>query len=54
MDGLQFETFEITPSYKIKYTWSDIHPQFNEETLKNEIKEIMTVKNTGNPFFDAE
>lgn len=54
MDGLQFETFEITPSYKIKYTWSDIHPQFDEETLKNEIKEIMTVKNTGNPFFDAE
>jgi len=54
MDGLQFETFEITPNYKIKYTWSNIHPQFNEEALKNEIKAIMTKKETPNPIMDAE
>ena len=41
MDGLQFETFEITPGYQIIYTWSNEHPHFDEEPLKDEIKAIM-------------
>ncbi len=41
MDGLQFDTFEITYDYKITYTWSDVHPQFDEESLKDEIKQII-------------
>ena len=41
MDGLQFDRFEITPDYRITYTWADVHPTFDEETLKDEIKTIM-------------
>ena len=57
MDGLQFDQFEITPDYQITYTWSDVHPTFNEEKLKDEIKAIMTPeeKPTFNvPTTDAE
>lgn len=42
MDGLQFDQFEISPDYKITYTWADVHPKFEEETLKDEIKAIMS------------
>lgn len=45
MDGLQFETFEISPEYKITYTWSNNHNEFDEESLKNAIKDIMTPQN---------
>ena len=41
MDGLQFDRFEITPDYHITYTWADVHPTFDEEALKDEIKTIM-------------
>ena len=41
MDSLQFDQFEISPDYKITYTWSDEHPQFDEESLKDEIKAII-------------
>ncbi len=41
MDGLQFDRFEITPDYRITYTWADVHPTFDEEALKDEIKTIM-------------
>lgn len=41
MDGLQFDQFEITPEYKIIYTWSPEHPQFDEEQMKDAIKTIM-------------
>lgn len=54
MDGLQFATFEISPLYKIKYTWSDIHPQFNEEELKDQIKTLIKGKDEENPFADTE
>jgi len=42
MDGLQFATFEISPTYKITYTWSNNHNTFEEEPLKDAIKAIMT------------
>ena len=42
MDGLKFDQFEITPGYKIIYTWSDEHVTFDEEPLKDEIKAIMS------------
>lgn len=41
MDGLQFETFEISPEYRIKYTWSDVHPKFDEEPIKETIKRLI-------------
>ena len=41
MDGLQFDQFEISPEYKITYTWADVHPHFEEEPLKDQIKAIM-------------
>lgn len=41
MDGLQFDRFEIKPDYHITYTWADVHPTFEEEALKDEIKTIM-------------
>ena len=41
MDALQFDQFEISPDYQITYTWSDEHPQFDEEALKDEIKAII-------------
>ena len=41
MDGLQFDHFEITPDYKVIYTWSDEHPKFDEEQMKDAIKTIM-------------
>lgn len=44
MDGLQFATFDISPDYRITYTWSADHNQFDEEPLKNAIKAIMTPK----------
>ena len=44
MDGLQFATFEISPEYKITYTWSPEHNQFDEEPLKEAVKQIMTVQ----------
>lgn len=46
MDGLQFDQFEIAPNYTITYTWSNIRPEFNEETLKDEIKAIMSGRDT--------
>lgn len=49
MDGLQFDTFTISPDYKITYTWSTEHNQFEEEPLKNEIKAIMTPKDDTTP-----
>lgn len=49
MDGLQFATFEISPNYRITYTWSNNHNEFDEEPLKNEIKAIMTPKDEENP-----
>jgi len=42
MDGLQFEQFEISPTYRITYTWSNVHPQFDEEAMKDQIKLIMS------------
>ena len=47
MDGLQFDQFEISSSYKITYTWADIHPKFDEESLKDEIKAIISGESTG-------
>lgn len=44
MDGLQFETFEISPEYVITYTWAQASINFNEDTLKEEIKAIMSGK----------
>lgn len=44
MDGLQFDQFEISPEYKITYTWSDVHPKFEEEPLKDELKAIIAGK----------
>ena len=41
MDGLKFDTFEISPEYKITYTWSAEHAEFNEEELKDQIKTII-------------
>ena len=41
MDGLQFETFEISPEYKITYTWSNVHPKFDEEPIKEAIKRLI-------------
>ena len=53
MDGLQFDQFEITPDFQITYTWSDVHPQFDEEALKDQIKAIMAGRdeNVGTPSF---
>ncbi|MCM1404615.1 MAG: hypothetical protein NC133_03920 [Prevotella sp.] len=45
MDGLQFDQFEISPDYKITYTWADVHPKFDEEATKDAIKAIMADKN---------
>ncbi len=45
MDGLQFDQFEISPDYHITYTWSDVHPKFEEEPLKEAIKDIIAGKN---------
>ncbi|MCQ2381859.1 MAG: hypothetical protein MJ054_00990 [Clostridia bacterium] len=45
MDGLQFDQFEISPDYHITYTWADVHPQFEEEPLKDEIKAIIAGRN---------
>ena len=42
MDGLKFDQFEITPGYKIIYTWSNERVEFDEEPLKDEIKTIMS------------
>jgi len=42
MDGLKFDQFEITPGYKIIYTWSNDRVEFDEEPLKDEIKNIMS------------
>ena len=50
MDGLQFDQFEISPDYKITYTWADVHPKFEEEPLKDAIKAIMA----GNTDTDAQ
>lgn len=44
MDGLQFDQFEISYDYKITYTWADVHPQFDEEAMKEEIKALMAGK----------
>lgn len=46
MDGLQFDQFEISPDYKITYTWANVHPKFDEEALKDEIKSIMAGNST--------
>ena len=56
MNGLKFKTFEISPSYKITYTWAEDHAQFDEEAIKAEIKEIMSNKSAFNilPPNDAE
>lgn len=42
MDGLQFATFDISLDYKITYTWSAEHNQFDETPLKDAIKAIMS------------
>ena len=44
MDGLKFDTFEITPTYKITYTWALDRAQFDEEAIKEAIKDIMSNK----------
>ncbi len=41
MDGLKFDQFEISPAYKITYTWSNERAEFNEEELKDQIKTII-------------
>ena len=53
MDGLKFDQFEITPDYKITYTWSPDRADFNEEELKDQIKAIMAGRdeNAGTPSF---
>lgn len=50
MDGLQFATFEISPDYKITYTWSQERPQFDEEAMKEIVKEIMATKEEATPI----
>lgn len=42
MDGLQFDQFEIDPDFKITYTWSKEHNEFDETPLKDAIKAIMS------------
>lgn len=42
MNGLKFDQFEITPGYKIVYTWSPERVEFDEEPLKDAIKTIMS------------
>ena len=49
MDGLKFDQFEISPTYKITYTWSPERIQFNEEELKDQIKKIMAVGDKEDP-----
>ena len=49
MDGLKFDQFEISPSYKITYTWSPERIQFNEEEIKDQIKKIMAVGDKEEP-----
>lgn len=42
MDGLQFATFNLDlAAYRLIYTWADVHPTFNEDALKQEIKSLI-------------
>ena len=49
MDGLQFDQFDISPDYRITYTWSNTHPQFDEESMKDQIKKIMATNKQTTP-----
>ena len=44
MNGLKFDKFEITPNYTIRYMWAQDHVDFDEDKIKEEVKEIMSNK----------
>lgn len=48
MDGLQFDQFDIAIGYHITYTWADVHPKFDEEAMKNEIKALIAGEDAEN------
>ena len=42
MNGLQFDKFDLAPDYtSLVYTWADVHPTFDEESIKDQIKSVI-------------
>jgi hypothetical protein len=42
-NNMGFSSFNLSPEYKLTYNWSTEQKEFDEESVKDEIKRIMSV-----------
>jgi hypothetical protein len=53
-NGMSFNKFVLSPEYNLKYTWARNKQEFNEEEVKDKIKEIMSAAIDPNDYSEPE